>query len=428
MRNSLRGLQCLMLLVLVGLPCAQAQVLPQVQVPLPQVPLPRAELPLPVDPTLERVGDTVRGLTRTARADALRRQHRAELDRDPRGELVIRAEVVGVDITPSALEAALAADFRVLRRRELADLGIRITVLQTPAGMSARRGLGRLRKLDPAGIYDYNHVYLESGAPGEHATPVPPAETTSGLGKRVGLIDGGVDSSHQALHGLRIERFGCEGATVPSLHGTSVASLLAASTPGATLFAADVYCGVPTGGASDAVATALGWMARERVAVINVSLVGPRNALLERAVGALVARGFLVVAAVGNDGPAAPPLYPAAHEGVIGVTGVDARHRVLVEAGRGKHVDFAAPGADMNAATLPPDRFAPVRGTSFAAPIVAGLLAAALDAPDPARRDAAIAALAARAVDLGARGRDEVYGAGEVGSAPQAAKIQPANQ
>ena len=67
----------------------------------------------------------------------------------------------------------------------------------------------------------------------------------------------------------------------------------------------------PTGGAVDAVAAAFGWMARERVAVINVSLVGPRNALLERVVKTLVSRGHLIVAAVGNDGPAAPPLYPA---------------------------------------------------------------------------------------------------------------------
>jgi subtilisin family serine protease len=220
---------------------------------------------------------------------------------------------------------------------------------------------------------------------------------------------------------VRIQRFGCEGGVVPSLHGTSVASLLAASAPGATLFAADVYCGVATGGASDAVASALNWMARERIAVINVSLVGPRNALLERTVRSLVARGFLIVAAVGNDGPAARPLYPAAYDGVIGVTGVDARHRVLVEAGRGTHVDFAAPGADMNAATQPPDRFSPVRGTSFAAPIVAALLAATLDAPDPARSEAAIAELAARAVDLGPRGRDDIYGAGEVGTVPATA-------
>ena len=64
----------------------------------------------------------------------------------------------------------------------------------------------------------------------------------------------------------------------------------------------------------------------------------------------VVARGCLVVAAVGNDGPAARPLYPAAWPGVVGVTGVDARGRVLAEAERGVQVKFAAPGADMVAA------------------------------------------------------------------------------
>ncbi len=125
----------------------------------------------------------------------------------------------------------------------------------------------------------------------------------------VGLIDGGVDTSHVTLRGNTVHLFGCGEARVPSAHGTAVPSLLAGSAgdfhgaaPQAELFAADVYCGLPAGGAVDRLAAALGWMARERVAVINVSLVGPRNALLERVVASLVSRGFLIVAAVGNDG------------------------------------------------------------------------------------------------------------------------------
>ena len=58
---------------------------------------------------------------------------------------------------------AQAANFRVLRTQDLADLGVKFTVLQTPEGMSASRGLKRLRKLDPQGTYDYNHVYFDSG-------------------------------------------------------------------------------------------------------------------------------------------------------------------------------------------------------------------------------------------------------------------------
>jgi subtilisin family serine protease len=95
---------------------------------------------------------------------------------------------------------------------------------------------------------------------------------------------------------------------------------------------------------------------------------------VERAVAAARARGIQLVASVGNDGPAAPPQYPASYPGVIAVTGVDARGRALPEAGKAAHVDFAAPGADM-AAALPGQGYAKVRGTSFAAPLAAARLA-----------------------------------------------------
>jgi subtilisin family serine protease len=184
--------------------------------------------------------------------------------------------------------------------------------------------------------------------------------------------------------------------------------------PGSELYAADVYCGLPTGGAVDAVAEALSWLVREHVPVINVSLVGPPNVMLENVVRLVIARGYLIVAAVGNDGPAAPPLYPASYPDVVGVTAVDARERALLEACRGRQVKFAAPGADMSAAN-PAQSFAAVRGTSFASPIVAGLLAEAVREPDKAAAQRAVADLAARAVDLGAPGLDPVYGFGLVG-------------
>jgi hypothetical protein len=405
--------------------CLAAQA-PHSRAQLPQVQVPGVQVPgVPALPEATRtVGGTLRDLAgaRALRSERLLRENRAELDRDSRGDLVVRAEVVAIDITQPALDKALSARFLVLRTEELADLGLKITILQTPEGMSASRGLKRLRKLDPEGTYDYNHVYLDSG---EIGTPRSGAsrgrasgQPAGGMGgpRRVGLIDGGVDAGHQALQSVRLHHFGCGGKQVPSLHGTAVASILASRQTVGELFVADVYCGEPAGGAVDAVAAAFGWMARERIAVINVSLVGPRNALLERVVSSLVARGHVIVAAVGNDGPAAPPLYPAAYEGVVGVTGVDGRHRVLIEACRGKQVDFAALGMDVSAAARAPDQYAPVRGTSFAAPLVAALLSD-LPAPDAAARSQRLERLATEAHDLGKPGRDDVYGAGELGGA-----------
>lgn len=392
------------------------------QLPVPSVRLPQTVpdiAPLPgqlgqdaggaVDATLRRLTHA-----RETSIDRLLRDHRTELDRDPAGELVVRAEVVAVDITAAALQRALEQKFLVRRTQTLEELGVQITVLQTPEGWTAKRGLKKLRELDPAGTYDYNHVYLQSGSADAEPQGVAP-QPQAAAGARVGLIDGGVDETHQVFQRVRFQRFGCDGQPIPSTHGTAVAALLVTQGTVGEIFAADVYCGKPTGGAVDSVAAALAWLARGGVAVINVSLVGPRNALLERIVSSLVARGFLIVAAVGNDGPAAPPLYPASYAGVIGVTAVDAKHHVLVEACRGEQVDFAARGSDMQAASRAPDAFAPVRGTSFAAPVVAGLLSVELPVPDAGLRDRLLEKWARAANDLGKKGRDEVYGAGEIG-------------
>src|SRR5437764_1349754 len=262
----------------------------------------------------------------------------------------------------------------------------------------------------------------------------PHADGAERSATRIGLIDSGVDVTHEVFNGITVQQHGC-GTAVPAEHGTAVASLMVgrASTfhgaaPGSALYAADVFCGRPTGGAVDAVAEAFGWLAREHVPVINVSLVGPPNTMLAAIVQDVLSRGYLIVAAVGNDGPAAPPLYPAAWPGVIGVTAVDARQRVLVEAGRGPQVKFAAPGADMAAAS-PQQAYVLVRGTSFASPIVAGLLALELEAPDGAAAKRAVAALAARALHPGAPGLEPVYGYGLVGAElrqqPALARVRP---
>ena len=56
-----------------------------------------------------------------------------------------------------------------------------------------------------------------------------------------------------------------------------------------------------------------------------------------------------------------------------------------------------------------------MRGTSFATPIVAGLLARLLESPDPARARESLAILESAALDLGNNGVDPTYGKGLVG-------------
>ncbi len=410
--------------VLIALP-AQAQLrLPGGLGNLPNAPnLPPVGAPLPGATSLPELvpGNTDLQALRQRLVQGLLRQQAARVEADPAGEPILRGELIVLAPSAALLTAAQAQGFRVLREWRTEPLDLRGVVLAPPSGVGTREGMERLRTLDPAADVDFQHLYTRSGdiAPGAAAGAGGGAP---GSARRVGLIDGGVDPQHPSLQAARVQAWGCDGAPMPSEHGTAIASLLvgredafAGVLPSqATLHAADVYCGRPVGGTVESVAQALAWMAREQVAVINVSLVGPPNRLLERAVRAMAARGHLIVAAVGNDGPAAPPLYPAAYPEVVGVTAVAPSRRVLPEAARGPHVAFAAPGSEVAVAQAGSRGYAVARGTSFAAPLVAGTLAAELDMPDVAGAQRALTRLAERATDLGSPGRDPVFGWGLV--------------
>lgn len=377
--------------------------------PLPQVEASVAEL---VRAPLSEV--------RRLSAEQLLRAHRDLVEADDHGQPVVRGEVLAMVSDPAVLARLRQAGFSVRALEDLGALGLKTYVLGLPKGRSAVEAVRQLRALDPTGQYDFNHLYQEAGGVGGPAVSAVASAAADARGLRIGLVDGSVAASRPALGRAQIvQRAFASGGAATSAHATAVASLIVGdagpfhgAAPGASLYVADVYGPTPTGGSAQAVARGLAWLAEQQTPVISISLVGPANLLLGAAVQALVARGHLVVAAVGNDGPAAPPLYPAAYPGVVAVTGVDARRHVLPEAGRGTHVDFAAPGAEMAAAGLA-GGYVSVRGTSFAAPIVAGRLARLMAGGSASQ---AIEALGREAVDLGAPGPDPVYGRGLVGA------------
>ncbi len=380
----------------------------EAQLGLPEVPA--------VGGVVGRAGETVenaaeaiplRDLRRLQVRDLLRR-HRRALEADPQGEPIIRSQILALGMSAEAETQARVNGFEIVARQMLGE-GIELVTMRAPSGMTTARALQRLRAADPDGVFDFDHLYLQSGQAGRARDPPSPrARRDSGV--RIGMIDS-APAEHPAITGaIALERAFAGVAPTPDAHGTAVASLLLEAAPGARLVAADIYGGAPTGGASSALVRALAWLEQEDVRVINVSLVGPRNRIVEAMVARSIAGGRIIVAAVGNDGPAAAPLFPAAYEGVVGVTGVDAAGRVLREAGRGAQVDFAAPG--IVAAAAPHGRVARVRGTSFAAPIVAGLIA--VQVRETRSADRAIASLRSLARDAGAPGRDDVYGFGVV--------------
>jgi hypothetical protein len=359
----------------------------------------------------------------TQAADLLRR-YPAALEADPRGFPAVRRSIVAWSPSPAGITAARAAGLTLAGEERLPELDQVVLTFRVPENVATADALAALRAADPEGVYDFDHIYTGSGGAGSPS----PGAAERGAGEnaaspvRIGLVDSGVDGRHTVFADATLRRWGCGGKEVPAAHGTAVAALMVGHSerfsgvaPGGTVYAADIYCDQPTGGAASLIAGALAWLAREQVGVINLSLVGPPNQLLERTVAAMIKRGHLLVAAVGNDGPAAPPLYPASYPGVVGVTGVDARRRPLPEAARGPQVMFAAPGSQMVTAAVGAPPYRSVRGTSFASPIVAALLAGSLPRPDAAAARAAIARLAAAAGNPSMRDISNATGYGIVG-------------
>ena len=314
--------------------------------------------------------------TRAARLDDLLRRHDAEIELDDRREPARRGIILLTGASGKSIEALQSLGYGV-EEEEVEGIGLALARITAPPGRSLSHALRQVRAIAPEAEASADNLYFPSGAAMGLSSAML-AENGPVTTRAAGLIDGGV-ARHPSLSGPVEQRGFAKGAPRPSAHGTAVASLISGaglirgSAPGTPLIAADVYGDDPAGGSAFAIARALGWMAARGVQVVTVSLVGPDNPLLAGAIRLAREKGVTVVAAVGNDGPAAPPAYPASYPDVVAVTGVDARGKLLPEAGRARHVDFAAPGADMFAARMAggKDR---VRGTSFAAPLVAGRL------------------------------------------------------
>jgi subtilisin family serine protease len=178
-----------------------------------------------------------------------------------------------------------------------------------------------------------------------------------------------------------------------------------------TIYSANIFRGPANRPytSADVIAQALEWMIARNVTTVNMSLAGPRNAVLDRLIQGALGKGYQVVAAAGNGGPTAPPAYPAAVPGVVAVTAVDREMHIYRYANRGRYIVVAARGVDVVAARSA-GGVASFNGTSFATPHVAGWVArcraegaSAVSCRDRLRNSAR---------DLGPAGFDEVYGHG----------------
>ncbi|XJJ70270.1 S8 family serine peptidase [Novosphingobium sp. BL-8A] len=295
---------------------------------------------------------------------------RGSVDWDERHDPARAGELLLLDPDTQSLAQAADKGFGLIEQGEIAELGIAYARLATPRGEPLARAIADLRRTLPGREITADQLHFPSGAASAKTGASPIAASALPKGGTVGVIDGCIAGSDR----LTAQGAFATGAPKASDHASAIASLLKGAGT-ARIYGADVYGTDPAGGNALAIARALGWMAAQRVPVVSISLVGPANPLLARSVAAARAKGIIVVAAVGNDGAAAPPAYPASYPGVVAVTGVDGRGRVLIEAGKAAHLDYAAPGADMTAQVPGKGRIG-LRGTSFAAPLAAARIAA----------------------------------------------------
>lgn len=348
------------------------------------------------------------GAARERRDEALR------LERDRHGDERVRGEIIVVG-SRANIETLRVAGFTILETSTLSALDADIARLRAPEGRALDALLEDLRRRVPEASVAVNHVFRASGATAPGSGDAIPAPVVADRAATIGIIDTGIDPVTPALRSGLLEYQGfASGGYVPRAHGTAVGEI--AAREGVALVSADVF-GIDEDAAPAATTVALvrsiDWLAARGVRVINISIVGPDNPILARVVRRAISAGIAIVAAAGNEGPAAPPGFPAAYPGVIAVTAVDERGGIYRRANRGAHIAFAARGVGVSV-PRPDGTRARESGTSFAAPLVAAVLALrAATHPDEAIT-AVVSELAAAAHDLGKKGRDDVFGWGEI--------------
>ena len=279
---------------------------------------------------------------------------------------------------------------------------------------------------------------LTEGDPAQYANAklrLPQAHTLAhGANVTIAVIDSGIDVKHPELANAIADNFDALGSKEgPHVHGTGIAGAIVSharlmgSAPEARILAIRAFGAAPNGAESTSyvILKGLDYAAAHGAQIVNMSFAGPKDALIERAIAATVAKGIVMVAAAGNAGPKSPPLYPAANANVIAVTATDAQDRLFAASNRGSHVAISAPGVDIFL-PAPDEKYQMTSGTSFSAAYVSGLAALMLER-NPALKPGEVRAILMKtARDLGAPGRDDLFGAGEADAFAAVSAVAPA--
>ena len=247
----------------------------------------------------------------------------------------------------------------------------------------------------------------------------------NGAGIVVAVLDTGIDLDHPDLADNIVDgwNFIDNNGDASDLdnHGTMVSGVIAAiadNSEGLVGVAPDAKI-MPLkvldsdGGNPRDVASAIRYAADNGAKIITMSFGGQYGRLsisAERAIDYAARQGCILVAAVGNDNTD-ELVFPAAYEQVIAVSAIDQNDVRADFSNCGSYVEFCAPGINIVSTGKDGDYFMG-NGTSFAAPLVAGLAALMLSDDPQLSGEEVRTKLRAQVEDLGEIGWDQYYGWG----------------
>ena len=252
-------------------------------------------------------------------------------------------------------------------------------------------------------------------------------DLSMGSGVTIAVLDSGVDASHPDLAGQLVAGYNFfdnnSNTADVNGHGTQVAGTAAAATNNA-LGVAGLAGGARImpirvsdssgGGSLTAIASGLTWAADKGAKVANLSFYGVSgSSTIVSAAQYMKNKGGLVTVSAGNYGTEVP--LPATDAMII-VSATDSNDVKTSWSSYGAYVDVAAPGAGIYTTTLG-GGYGAVSGTSFSAPITAGVIALMMAANPGLAPTTVEKLLFSSATDLGTVGFDTYYGYGRVNAA-----------
>lgn len=263
-------------------------------------------------------------------------------------------------------------------------------------------------------------------------------DSTQGAGVTIAILDSGIDTSHPDLAGNLVAGYNIYGnnTDVSDIcgHGTSVAGTAAARTNNGTGVAGVAgqakimplkiaYLDPATNGClayASTIANGLTYAADHGARVANISYAVGAIASVQSAANYMKSKGGLVFASAGNNGAALTGL-PTTSMIVVGATdGNDAR---TSWSNYGAIVELTAPGAGIWT-TKKGGTYGAVNGTSFSSPLAAGVAALMMAAAPTLSNTQIQQLLVSTSADLGAVGRDALFGFGRVNAAAAVAAAE----